>query len=212
MNFLGRIFLSGLAAVVPIALTIALLMWLGINAEQFLGRAVRFVLPEAWAFPGLGLILGVALVFGIGILMQLWMFRQLLILGEVILGRIPVVKTVYGAIKDVMYMVSGGEQKHDRTGKPVIVRIPGRPEALIGFLTRDSVHSRYGGDEDMVAVYLPMSYQIGGYTLLLPRTQVEHLEIDSQEALRFVLTAGMGVSEKSRNEENLAGKKPQPPQ
>ncbi len=192
MRYLGRIFLTGLAATVPLALTAALLVWLGVNAEKLLGAMAASLLPDAVVFPGMGVILGIALVFGIGILMQLWVVRQLFNLGEAIVGRIPLVKTVYGSIKDIMDMLSRGNA--DGSGKPVIVRVPGRSEALLGFVTRSSVEERFGGDDDTVAVYMPMSYQIGGYTLLMPRERVEPLEVGAQEAMRFVLTAGMGVA------------------
>ncbi|MCZ7598804.1 MAG: DUF502 domain-containing protein [Gammaproteobacteria bacterium] len=195
MKTLGRIFLSGLAAVVPLAITAALLIWLGVNAEQLLGGMVRLVLPDAWVFPGLGLVLGIVLVFGIGVLMQLWIFRRLFDVADWLLARVPLVKSIYGAAKDVMQMVSKDDK--EKAGKPVIVRIPGRDEALLGFVTRRSVGARFGG-EGLIAVYLPMSYQIGGYTVLMPPERVEPLEIGAREAMRFVLTAGMGVTEKPR--------------
>ena len=196
MRYLGRIFFTGLVAVVPLALTAALLVWLGVNAEKMLGATVKFVLPDAWVFPGLGVILGIALVFGIGILMQLWVVQQLFNLGEALLGRIPLVKTVYGSIKDIMDMFSRGDR--GGAGRPVIVRLPGRDEAVLGFVTRSSVDARFGGNDDTIAVYMPMSYQVGGYTVLMPRERVEPLEVGAQEAMRFVLTAGMGMTGKAK--------------
>lgn len=189
MTYLSRIFLAGLAAIVPLALTVALFTWLGVQSERLLGGAVGWLLPEALTFPGLGLVLGIGLVFGVGLLMQLWLVQRLFEFGEALLARIPLIKTIYGSIKDITQMFS----RHDdeETGKPVIVRLPGRDEALIGLLTRDGLNEELGG-EDAVAVYLPMSYQIGGYTLLLPRDRVEPLEMAAQEAMRFVLTAGLG--------------------
>jgi len=194
MRTIGRIFLTGLATVVPLALTIALLVWLGVYAEALLGGAVKWILPDAWVFPGLGVLLGVGVVFGVGVLMQAWVVRRLFDLGEALLERIPLVKTVYGSIKDVMQMLS--RRDGSESGKPVVVRLPGHEESLIGFVTREALSAPYASG-DTVAVYLPMSYQIGGYTLLLPRENIQPLETSANEAMRFVLTAGMGVSEKS---------------
>ncbi len=190
MKNLSRIFLSGLVTVVPLALTVAVLVWLGVQSEKLLGGAVRLLLPDALVFPGLGLILGIGVVFGVGLLMQLWLVQQLFRFGEALLGRIPLIKTIYGSIRDVMQMFS----RHDGedTGKPVIVRLPGREEALLGFVTRDGLNDELGGG-DTVAVYLPMSYQIGGYTLLLARERVEPLDMSAQDAMRFVLTAGLAT-------------------
>ncbi len=203
MKNLGRIFLTGLVAVVPLALTAALLVWLGLNAEKLLGAMVRFVLPDAWVFPGLGVILGIGLVFGIGVLMQLWVVQQLFNLGEAVLGRIPLVKTVYGSIKDIMDMFSRGDR--EGAGRPVIVRLPGRDEAVLGFVTRSSVDARFGANDDTIAVYMPMSYQVGGYTVLMPRDRVEPLEVGAQEAMRFVLTAGMGMTGKATSRSSASG-------
>lgn len=190
MKHFTRIFLSGLAAVVPLALTVALLVWLGVQSEKLLGGAVAWLLPKAWTFPGLGLVLGIALVFGVGLLMQVWLVQRLFAFGEALLERIPFIKTVYGSIKDVMQMVS--RRDGQETGQPVVVHLPGREEALVGFVTRDGLSGELG-DQDTVAVYLPMSYQIGGYTLLLSRDRVQPLDMGAQEAMRFVLTAGMGL-------------------
>lgn len=190
MKYLSQIFLAGLAAVVPLALTVALLVWLGVQSERLLGGAVRWLLPDALVFPGLGLILGIVLVFGVGLLMQIWLVQRLFAVGEALLERIPLIKTVYGSIRDVMHMFS--RRDGEETGKPVVVHLAGRDEALLGLVTRDGLEEDMGG-ADIVAVYLPMSYQIGGYTLLLPRDQVSPLDMGAQEAMRFVLTAGMGL-------------------
>jgi uncharacterized membrane protein len=202
MKNLSRIFLSGLVAVVPLALTAALLVWLGVQSERLLGGSVRLLLPDSLVFPGLGLILGIGVVFGVGLLMQLWLVQQLFQFGEALLGRIPLIKTIYGSIRDVMQMFS----RHDGedTGKPVIVRLPGREEALLGFVTRDGLSKELGG-EDTVAVYLPMSYQIGGYTLLLAHDQVEPLDMSAQDAMRFVLTAGIGTRDADARAKSTPG-------
>lgn len=188
MKYLSRIFLAGLAAVVPLALTVALLVWLGVQSERLLGGAVRWLLPDALVFPGLGLILGIMLVFGVGLLMQFWLVQRLFAVGEALLERIPLIKTVYGSIRDVMHMFS--RRDGEETGKPVIVHLAGRDEALLGLVTRDGLEEDMGGG-DIVAVYLPMSYQIGGYMVLVPRERLSEVDMPVPDALRLALTAGV---------------------
>ena len=53
------------------------------------------------------------------------------------------------------------------------------------------------GDEHTIAVYLPMSYQVGGYTLMLPRDAVEPLDMSVDEAMRYALTAGMSTARRN---------------
>lgn len=191
MRALGRIFFTGLVAVVPLALTLWVLGWLGVKSERLLGGVIQWLLPEGWYLPGLGLLLGVGLVFAVGVLMQLYLVQRLFEAGEALLERIPLIKTLYGSIRDVMQMFSrrGGEE----TGRPVVVRLPGHG-TVVGFVTRDSMDENFGG-EDVVAVYFPMSYQIGGYTVLLPKENLEPLDMSAQDAMRFVLTAGMSRQE-----------------
>jgi uncharacterized membrane protein len=67
---------------------------------------------------------------------------------------------------------------------------------LLGFVTRDDVHDIAEGlaPEQNIAVYLPMSYQVGGYTVFVPRDSVEPVNMSMNEAMRFAITAGMSTS------------------
>jgi uncharacterized membrane protein len=107
-----------------------------------------------------------------------------------LLDRIPIVKSVYGAVRDFVRMLpAGGERRELR--RVVLVRFG--EAAAIGFVTRDDAGELGLGPagDGAVAVYFPMSYQIGGYTLLLPRSRVEPLELPIETAMRMVLTGGM---------------------
>lgn len=200
MKNFTRTILTGLAAILPIAITLALLTWLGSFAESLLGGILGRLLPEAWYFPGMGLLTGIGLVFVIGILLRAYFVKALFDWMEGWMQRIPLVKTVYGTVRDVMNLFSGGLEK--KFGAAVLVQFPGTDYRLVGFVTREDFQglpSAMGAD-GRIAVYLPMSYQIGGYTLLLPREQVHPLDLSMEEAMRFTLTAG--VSANSTNSTN----------
>jgi uncharacterized membrane protein len=182
-------FFRGLVTILPIALTVYILWWLGSLAESVLGRPLKAFLPDWFYVPGLGIAAGVVLVFGVGLVMELYVARKLLGYGERLVLRIPLVKTVYGAIKDFADFIS----KEQGVGQQV-VRVQVAPHMhLLGFVTRQDLSGLSLGVEggDTIAVYLPMSYQIGGYTLLLPRTLVEPVQMSMEDALRFTITAGM---------------------
>ncbi|MFV8836309.1 DUF502 domain-containing protein [Aquisalimonas sp.] len=195
MRRMSKVFLKGLAAVLPVFVTVYLVVWLARTAEDVLGGILTVLLPESWYVPGLGLMLGVALVFVVGVLLQAYLIRRLFGLGEGLLQRVPLVKTVYSAVQDVMAFVSrdGGSQE----SQVVLVRLPlGETEAkLLGFVTREAWEGlpENMGDRETVAVYLPMSYQIGGYTLILPRKHLEPVDMGMDEAMRFAVTAGMST-------------------
>lgn len=190
---LTRTFLTGLAAILPLAITLALLWWLGTTAETMLGGWLQQVLPAALYFPGLGLLTGIGLVFVIGVLLRAYLVQVLFSWLEGWIERIPVVKTVHGIVRDVMGLFSSDLDK--KFGDAVIVTLPGSEFRLVGFVTRKDFEGLPGnlGGEDTIAVYLPMSYQIGGYTVMLPRERVDPLELSLEDAMRYTLTAGVSA-------------------
>lgn len=193
MKGLTRTFLTGLAAILPIVITIALLWWLGAAAEDLLGGLLQTLLPGTLYFPSLGLIVALGLVFAIGVLLRAYVVQGLFAWMEGLLERIPVVKTVHGVVRDMMGLVSGDLEK--QFGAAVLVTLPGTDYRLVGFVTREDFTGLPDnlGSGETIAVYLPMSYQIGGYTLMLPRSQVEPLELSLEDAMRYTLTAGVSA-------------------
>lgn len=188
MQTLIRLFLKGLVTLIPIVLTVAILIWLAGIAEAGMGVLIRQILPEEAYVPGMGLLAGVGVVVLAGLMSQLWLFRRILDLGGEILDRMPLVKSVYRAIKDfVDYFDSSGH------GLQKVVRVthPELPVALLGFVTREDFEDLPFGGEDEVAVYFPMSYQIGGYTLFIPRTWVEPVNLSFEDGMRLILTAAV---------------------
>ncbi len=185
------IFLTGLLAVLPILVTIAVVMWLIQLAESVLGGLVGVLLPGSLYLPGMGLLLSVVLIFLIGLSLRGVFMSQLLNGLDNILNRIPLVKTVYGGVRDLTGMLSN--QSGRRFSEVVMVQLPNMPIRLVGFVTIEDLEEiGLAGSEDAeVAVYLPMSYQIGGYTLLLPRRYLTPLNMGFEDAMRFVITAGL---------------------
>jgi len=188
-----RTFLTGLGAILPLAITLVVLWWLGAAAENVLGGRLRQLLPEHLYFPGLGLLTGIALIFLFGVLLRAYLVQRLLAWIENLIQRIPGAKTVYGIVRDMMGLFSGDLQK--KFGAAVLVTLPGTDYRLVGFVTREDFAGlpENLGIPGTIAVYLPMSYQIGGYTLMLPREQVEPLDLTLEDAMRYTLTAGVSA-------------------
>ncbi|MDQ2070225.1 DUF502 domain-containing protein [Natronospira bacteriovora] len=194
MRKIGKVFLTGLATLLPAVVTLWLAIWLVVSAESGLGSLVRLVLPDEYYIPGTGVVLAVGLVFGVGLLTQTAPIRRLFGLGGAIMDRIPLVKTVYGAFRDLVQFITG--DKKDRFNKVVMVRPTKDPEVeLLGFVTREDFSGLPEGigGEDRIAVYMPMSYQVGGYTLFIPRDRIRAVDISMEDAMRMALTAGMSV-------------------
>jgi uncharacterized membrane protein len=191
MNALGKLFLKGLAVVIPVALTLAILWWVATGAERLMGTVLKFSLPDGWYVPGMGLVSGLALIALIGLLSHVLIFQKLFNLGEAIFERLPLVKSIYTAIKDFIGYLN--PDKENAMGKVVMVQLPGQSFQLIGFVTREQFDDLpfTPTAEDPVAVYMPMSYQIGGYTLFLPRSCLTPLDIPFEQAMKLVLTGSV---------------------
>lgn len=196
MKHLGKRFLAGLGTVLPVVLTAYLLYWFASSAEGLLGGVIRLVLPARYYWPGMGLAVGIGIVFLVGVLMQALVVRTVFSWAERLVYRMPLVKTVYGAIRDFIGFVSQGGDRGFR--QVVAVRMGNTELKMIGFVTRSDLADlppALGGSE-AIAVYLPMSYQIGGHTVMVPRAAVEPLDMSLEAAMRLVLTAGIASSER----------------
>lgn len=207
MNFSSvlKTFLSGLAVSLPIVVTIAVIVWLFVAAESVMGAAIKFVLPTGAYITGMGLITGLVVIFLIGMATRVLLFQSLVNAFENLLNRIPLVKTLYGAARDLMNLFSRQGQEA-KFSKMVAVAWPGVPMRLFGFITvEDFSQLDIKVAEEEVAVYMPLSYQIGGYMALIPRQHLEPVDMSLEEGMRFVVTAGMSRPQPhaaTRNSEN----------
>lgn len=186
MRILAKLFLRGLAAILPLALTGYLAYAAVVAGETLLRKLLLLFLPEERYWPGMGFLLSIALVLLVGLLMYSFVVRKVYGLLTRLLERIPVVKSIYGMLADVVRLFASAEEKPFR--QVVLAEVqPGCD--LVGFLTREDCRDL--GAADRVAVYLPMSYQLGGFTVLLPRSKVRVVAMSVEDALRFCVTAGV---------------------
>lgn len=185
---ISKTLLTGFITLLPVVLTIYLLYWLAVSSENVMGAALRWALPDATYFPGLGMLAGLVLVFIVGLLMKAILVRQLFAFGEKILYQLPFIKTVYRAMRDLFDFFT---PKKEGLGQVVSVSYNGME--MIGFITQTDQQRLPESfrEQDKVLVYLPMSYMIGGFTLFIPREQVRPIKMSMEEAMRFALTAGI---------------------
>jgi uncharacterized membrane protein len=201
MKRLGRIMIRGFGAILPAALTIYILFWSATNAEQLLGAGIKVVLPDGWYVPGMGLLAGLFAVFLLGLALNAFLVRRLFQFGENILNRIPLVKTLYGSVKDFIGFFSHQREREFNQAVTVELQFGEVPIRFLGFVTRTQFRDLpegigYDGE---VAVYLPLSYQIGGHTIMVPRSAVKPVNISMQRAMGFAVTGGM-FAEKGRGD------------
>ena len=191
LRFITRHVLTGLMTILPVLLTVYLLYWFAVTAETLLGNVMRLILPVNAYRPGMGLAAGLVVAFVIGLLMHAYIVQRVFALGEQLIYHTPIIKTVYRALRDFLDYFSPDKQKEFE--QVVAVTFGDSGMQVIGFVTQDD-HKKLPegfGEVDSVLVYIPLSYMIGGYAVLVPRSAVRPVDMSMDEAMRFTLTAGI---------------------
>ena len=194
MKTLWNLSLKGLITILPIGITLYLVYWLGTTAERFVGHLLKKVIPDQYYWPGLGLISGFIILLLIGILVNAWLVKKLILMGDDMVSRIPLLKSVYNAIKDFLSYFSTSLNKQNL--QHVYLADFGDFK-LLGFATIDDTKQLPFSSalpQDAIAVYFPMSYQVGGYTMYISKKHLQPVDITIEEALRLTLTAGLSAS------------------
>lgn len=191
LKSISKTFFTGLFTILPVVLTLYFIYWLLVSTESALGSMIRLALPEDQYWPGMGTIVGLLVVFLVGLLMNAYLVRRLFSLGEQILYHLPLVKSVYRAIRDFFNYFSPTKEKEFE--QVVSVSIGDTGMQVIGFISQEIPENlpEEFREGDNILVYIPLSYMIGGYAVLIPRSAVRPLKMSMEEAMRFTLTAGV---------------------
>ena len=191
LKFISKHILTGLVATLPVILTLYLLYWFAVSTEAVLGDLIRLWLPANLYRPGMGVIAGLAAAFAVGLLMHAYVVQRLFAMGERLLYKTPMVRLIYPALRDFLnYFSPDNKKEFDQV---VAVTLGDTGMQVIGFVTQANPEKLPEAfrEEDSVLVYLPLSYMIGGYAVLMPRSAVRPVDMNMEEAMRFTLTAGV---------------------
>jgi uncharacterized membrane protein len=187
---LTNYFLRGIFAFLPAGLTIYFFYLLVSSSEGLVQAALTSVLGDFY-LPGMGIVFGIAFICFLGYFTTLKAADKPLLMLELPFKNVPIIKSIYSAIKSLSdYFTPNSEQSGNLV---VVVKIPGFPAELVGLVTRKNLDTMPNGftKEDRVAVFVPLSYQIGGLTMFLPRDCVQVVNIPVEVAMQSALTAWM---------------------
>ena len=188
MQWLRRSFLAGLVVTVPLFITVVTLVWLfrfidGVAtplSTSLLGREV----------PGLGVLITAAVILLSGALATNVLGRRILRRGEMWLLNVPLFKTVYAPVKQLVTAFSPDSE----TGfKKVVIVDDSRGGLVMGFLTREFTLDRGKGPEALVAVYVPTNHLYLGDVVVYPRSQASFPDLSVEDGVRIFLTGGMAL-------------------
>ena len=194
MKFLGQYLLKGLATAAPLLLTLWLIYWAASSLESFSRPFLQSWLPDGVYMPGMGLVAAVLVISVLGLLANLYLVRILLAQLDRLMSHIPLVKTLFQGIKDFAQLLTGDKTR--QLSRVVSLELQGM--RLLGFVVRESVElpGLDENNEGLTAVYLPMSYMVGGYTVYVPKSALTPLDIHLDDAMRMVITGGASEKQK----------------
>jgi uncharacterized membrane protein len=189
MKTILKYFLRGLLIFVPIVVTVFVLLWAFAGLDKIFRDLLRIPIR------GLGILATIAVIFLIGFLGSNFVGKKLFGLVEKLFTKIPLVKMLYGSIKDLVEAFAGEEKKFD---KPVMASLGKNGAKVIGFVTRETLTNI--GLTDYVAVYLPQSYNFAGNVLLFPKEAVQPIDINSSEAMTLIVSGGVAGAKEEQSE------------
>ncbi len=202
LKSVGKTFLNGLVIVAPVLITlyvVAAALW-GLDKVIRRGLAHIAIWPdwlmvgpagEMRPIPGIGIIVGVVGIYMVGLLARSWLFGKLISLGEGLVERVPLVKSLYSAVRDLLQFLGGTAESR---GQPAAIRDADGTVMMLGLITQKRPQKFLPTDTDRIAVYLPMSYQLGGYTVYVPPGRVEPMEeMSVEDLMKLAMTAGVGA-------------------
>ncbi|USK61589.1 DUF502 domain-containing protein [Peribacillus asahii] len=187
MKIIVQNFIKGILTIVPIILVVYVVFKTFIFLDSILGNVLKPYLKEDY-IPGIGLLATIALITLLGWLSTKFFTGTMIGLIDKLLEHIPIVKTIYSVIKDTIHSFLGEKKSFS---KVALVTIPGTEIKSMGFITTEDLESFYNPLKDYVAVYIQQTFQVAGVTLLIPKDQVEVIDVKPEEAMKFILSGGM---------------------
>jgi uncharacterized membrane protein len=187
MKFFVKNFINGVLTIVPIILAIYVFFKVFTFFDGLLGKYVKPYLHDDY-IPGIGIVCTILLLTVLGWLSTQYISGRLIKLIDRLLESIPLMKTVYSVLKDTVASFVGEKRSFS---KVVLVELPNTGMKCIGFITSEEVEHWFHPLKDHVAVYIPQTFQVAGITVLVPKAQIEVIDIKPEEAMKFVLSGGM---------------------
>ena len=200
MQWLRRSFVAGFFVTVPLVISVAALIWIFGIIDSFTGPLATRLLGRG--VPGLGLLITLLVVLAVGAVTTNVIGRRVVARAEQWLMRVPVFRTVYAPVKQLVVAFSPDNEYGFK--RVVMVELAGRG-LVMGFLTKEfTVERGQGRPESMVAVYVPTNHLYLGDVVMCPRSGVFFPDLDVEDGLRIFLTGGMSLSDRVREKGTTA--------
>jgi len=201
MQWLRRSFITGFFVTVPLVISVAAFVWIFRLIDGFVGpfyarwlQDFPVIIP-GWRGEGLGILTTALVVLLVGALATNVIGKRLLQRAEGYLLRVPVFRTIYAPVKQLVVAFS---PDNEYGFKHVVLVEDGSRGAMLGFLTKEFTVDRGQGPEAMIAVYVPTNHLYLGDVIVCARDKVAFPDITVQQGIRIFLTGGMALSSRIR--------------
>jgi uncharacterized membrane protein len=191
--WLRRRLIAGFFVTVPLVISVAAFVWIFRAIDGFVGPFYATWLGRE--VPGLGIITTALVVLLVGILATNVIGKRVLQRAESYLLRVPVFKTIYAPVKQLVVAFSPDNEYGFK--RVVLIEDPSRG-SMLGFLTKEFTVDRGQGSEALIAVYLPTNHLYLGDVIICPRDKVSFPDITVEQGIRIFLTGGMALSTRVR--------------
>jgi uncharacterized membrane protein len=188
IQWLRRSFIAGFFVTVPLIISIAALVWIFGIIDRFTAPVAARLLGRT--VPGLGIALTLLFVLVVGAVATNVIGRRVLTRGETWLLRVPVFRTIYAPVKQLIAAFSPDNEYGFQ--RVVMVEDPHRGWVM-GFLTKEFTVDRGAGVESLVAVYVPTNHLYLGDVMMYPRHKTFYPDVSVEQAIRIFLTGGMSL-------------------
>lgn len=196
-----KILMAGMLVVVPLAVTIWIIIWIG-GIFEGLGRDLLDSLGLIEKFDdtykryagAIGILAGLIIVYFIGLLANFWIFNRIFGLLDRVLSSLPGIKTIYESVRDLLKLFGGGSSK---MGRVVLYTTPNSGQKQLGIVTNENPVGLTEGDKRVI-VYLPMGYMIGGPCVYARPEDIEPVDIPVETALKLSATAFISTANENQ--------------
>jgi uncharacterized membrane protein len=187
MKSILKSFVNGILTIVPIILVIYVTYKTFMFLDGLLGGFLKQYFKESYV-PGIGILATLLLITILGFLSTKFITGTIFRIIDRLLEKIPFVKTIYSVIKDTVHSFLGEKKSFS---KVALVRLPGTNMKSLGFVTSEELQAFYEPLKEYIAVYVPQTFQVAGFTFLIPKEDVEFIDVKPEDAMKFILSGGM---------------------
>ena len=187
MRAVRKHFLAGIIVVIPIAATLAVLIWFFINVDNVLQPVIKLIFGHR--IIGVGFAISVVIIYIIGVIASNLVGRRILRFGESILDRIPIFRQIYRGFKQVVDSLSGYQVKTAAFHEVVLIEFPREGMKTLGFITNEIIDE---SGNKMYAVYVPTApVPTSGYFEIGPEEMITRISLTVDEAMRMIMSSGI---------------------